>query len=181
MYNQSNRAIFGDGAPSKVPAPETLDAGNYSRPIHEGDRVTPRVLVQAIVSDALVKLGGVDWIVKFVGKDDANGRVFLQLVGKLMPLQMHASLAPLTIVIKREDGEQVSPNNPGPMSPRDGGNGTSIIDVSTINRTPGKERDDLDCIAKAESQSASIMKQLMERAIEHEASNGNDEHEERVA
>ena len=106
MQRDSAKTLFGKDVPSHVVAPETLDAGGQMHEIPAGKPVTPRVLVKAILTDALHELGGVAWVVKFAQGNDGNARVFMQCITKLLPIELTGpGGADLTIIIKKETGE----------------------------------------------------------------------------
>lgn len=70
-----------------------------------GDRSNIKQMREC-VREAFDNLGGVEWLVAFAKANHENARVFVSLVGKLIPQELTGKDgAPLTIVIKREDAE----------------------------------------------------------------------------
>lgn len=104
MERTTNAALFGKDAPKQVANPEYMDAAGMMTPMRAGEVVTPRKLVRQILTETLHRLGGVDWLVDFVKRDDANARVFFQGITKLLPVELSGpGGAPLTIVVRHED------------------------------------------------------------------------------
>lgn len=68
---------------------------------------TPRQLIRRSFEAAFEKLGSVDWLVNFANANDANGRVFLQALSRLIPTEITgANGAPLSIVVKTYSGTE---------------------------------------------------------------------------
>ena len=63
--------------------------------------------MRACIREAFDHLGGVDYLVNFAQKSDSNARVFVQLIGKLLPIEVTGRDGmPLTIrVISQAEGE----------------------------------------------------------------------------
>lgn len=53
---------------------------------HE-DRQNKRA-IREMVRDAFDRLGGVDWLVTFAMRSDENARVFINVIAKLIPLEV---------------------------------------------------------------------------------------------
>lgn len=61
--------------------------------------------IREIVREAFERLGGADFLVTFATANHENARVFVSLVGRLIPTELVGKGGgPLTVVIKREDG-----------------------------------------------------------------------------
>jgi len=86
----------------KVEANPGLSATNLIE--HQNPHVIKREL-RAILRDAFDQLGGAQWLVDFVRRDDSNAKAFLQVLGRTMPLELlGADKAPVTITILSADG-----------------------------------------------------------------------------
>lgn len=72
---------------------------------HE-DRQNKRA-VREMFRDAFELLGGVDWLVAFANRSDENARTFVNVVSKMIPLELTGKDgAPLTITVVTESSEQ---------------------------------------------------------------------------
>ena len=66
--------------------------------------------IRDVVREAFDRLGGADWLVTFAQASPENSRVFVSLVGRLIPTELVGKGgAPLSITIKKEgfEGESV--------------------------------------------------------------------------
>ena len=83
---------------TKLPKPDT-------------NRDHPAIAVKelrTIFRDAFDRLGGASWLVEFVMEDAQNARTFVQVLARLMPLELTGKDgAPLTVIIQSADGKQV--------------------------------------------------------------------------
>jgi hypothetical protein len=62
--------------------------------------------VRDVVREAFDRLGGADWLVTFAQASPENARVFVSLVGRLIPTELVGKGgAPLSIIIKKEGDE----------------------------------------------------------------------------
>jgi len=60
-----------------------------------------------VVREAFDRLGGADWLVTFSQANWENARVFVSLVGRLIPTELVGKGGgPLTVIIKKE-GEEI--------------------------------------------------------------------------
>jgi hypothetical protein len=63
-------------------------------------------LIRDIVRDSFDRLGGADWLVTFAQANWENARVYVSLVGRLMPTEIVGKGGgDLTIIIKKEGSE----------------------------------------------------------------------------
>lgn len=59
--------------------------------------------IREVVREAFDRLGGADWLVTFAQASSENARVFVSLVGRLIPTELVGKNGgPLTVVIKKE-------------------------------------------------------------------------------
>jgi hypothetical protein len=60
-----------------------------------------------VVRETFDRLGGADWLVTFANANWENARVFVSLVGRLIPTELVGKGGgPLTIIIRKE-GEEI--------------------------------------------------------------------------
>ena len=64
--------------------------------------------VREMFREAFDLLGGVDWLVQFASRSDENARTFVNVVAKMIPLELTGKDgAPLTItVVTESEGEK---------------------------------------------------------------------------
>lgn len=75
---------------------------------HE-DRQNKRA-VREMFREAFDLLGGVDWLVQFAQRSDENARTFINVVAKMIPLELTGKDgAPLTITVVTEAPQQELP------------------------------------------------------------------------
>lgn len=84
--------------------------------------------IRDVVREAFERLGGADWLVTFANANWENARVFVSLVGRLIPQELTGKNgAPLTIIIHKEGEIEVGTpagqtyNNDIPQLPPPGG------------------------------------------------------------
>lgn len=71
------------------------------------DKANVRAM-RELFRDAFDLLGGSAWLVQFASSNDGNARVFVQCLSKLIPQELTGKDGqPLTIVIRKEGGEEV--------------------------------------------------------------------------
>lgn len=64
--------------------------------------------MRELFREAFDLLGGANWLVQFASSNDGNARVFVQALSKLIPQELTGKDGqPLTIVIRKEGGEEV--------------------------------------------------------------------------
>jgi hypothetical protein len=71
------------------------------------DKVNVKAM-RELFREAFELLGGANWLVQFASSNDGNARVFVQALSKLIPQELTGKDGqPLTIVIRKEGGEEV--------------------------------------------------------------------------
>lgn len=105
MERDSTKTLFGNYTPTYLAemaewSPEKRAA--WLADLKKGgDAKTPRTLVRNVLAEALEGLGGTRYVMWFATQEPANARVFMQLVGKMMPTELTgAGGSPLSIVIR---------------------------------------------------------------------------------
>lgn len=67
-----------------------------------------RKAIRDVIREAFDRLGGSDWLVTFATTSPENARVFVSLVGRLIPTELVGrGGGPLTIVIKKEGDPEI--------------------------------------------------------------------------